>query len=89
MKNWISTRAFSRGREIDMKAIEALELGKDCGLDDVLFAMFNVELHSANLFCYDEIDSELKELSTDFNRLWALGGNLEMSIDDAIELMNS
>ena len=72
-----------------MKAIEALELGKACGLDDVRSAMENISIHSANLFTYGAIVCEIGELAVDFCRLWDLGGSLDMPIVDAIELMNS
>lgn len=72
-----------------MKAIEALELGRDCGLDDVRSSMENISIHSSNLFPHGTIVYEIGELAVDFCRLWDLGGSLDMSIVDAIELMKS
>ena len=72
-----------------MKAIEALELGKDCGLDTVWSALENINVHATNLFPHNEITHEITELIIDFNRLWDLRGYPEMSIEDAIELMEA
>ena len=45
-----------------MKFIEALEMGVACGLNTVTEAVRNVEIHSTNLFIYEKISSEFKEL---------------------------
>ena len=72
-----------------MKLIDVLELGSDCGLEDVGEAMLNVDLHAPSLFTYSEMDSELNEMYAGYHVLVLLGGGMEMSIDDAIKLMKS
>ena len=72
-----------------MKLLNALEIGLDCELTDVSESMMNIEIHAPSLFAYSELANELDEMRIDFDRLVECGGNPEMSIVDAIELMNS
>lgn len=72
-----------------MKLIDVLELGSDCGLEDVGEAMLNVDLHAPSLFAYSEMDSELNEMYAGYHALVLLGGSMETSIVDAIELIKS
>ncbi len=45
-----------------MKIQTALEVAKDCGLETVGEAIFNIKLHAVNLFSYSDIQKELAEL---------------------------
>jgi len=45
-----------------MNLKEAIEMGKECGLDTIEECITNVEIHAVNFFPYDKIDEELKEL---------------------------
>lgn len=72
-----------------MKLSEALDFGIDCGMDCVGDAILNVDLHAQNIFPYAKINDELNEMYSGYHELVKLGGDMEMSIVDAIELMNS
>ena len=45
-----------------MKLAEAIEIGKECGLETIEEFILNIELHSVSLFSYDKIREELNEL---------------------------
>lgn len=45
-----------------MKLIKALELADDCGLGTVMEAMHNVQIHAPQLFTYETMNDEYKEL---------------------------
>ncbi len=49
-----------------MKFKEALEIGKDCGLDTVSEAILNIRMRAINIFDYGEEQSEYNELIEDF-----------------------
>ncbi len=51
-----------------MKLVDALSLGKECGLHKVSECVFNVELHALNIFSYIEMFNELKELHDDVEK---------------------
>lgn len=48
-----------------MKLKDCLEIAHDCELKTIKEAIFNVELHSINLFTYENIREELHELYDD------------------------
>lgn len=69
-----------------MKLLEVLLLGKDCGLETVSEAVYNVELHAINLFIFSEIQREIRELYLaveENNYSW------EDELLDVIEKLNS
>lgn len=41
---------------------EACEIAKECGLETIGEAIYNIELHACNIFAYGEISEELEEL---------------------------
>lgn len=45
-----------------MKLAEAIDIGKECGLETIEESILNIELHSVSLFLYDKIREELNEL---------------------------
>lgn len=45
-----------------MKIQTAIEIAKDCGLETVGEAIFNIKLHAVNLFSYPDIQKEIEEL---------------------------
>ena len=45
-----------------MKIQTAIEIAKDCELETVGEAIFNIKLHAVNLFSYSDIQKELAEL---------------------------
>lgn len=69
-----------------MKLYDALNLGKDCGLETVNEAISNVEIHGTSLFLYIEMDKEYHELYNGLeDYIIKIGGSLEDSIDNAIK----
>ena len=72
-----------------MKMLDALVLGEECGLETVLEAIENVEMHCCNLFPYSEIEHEIEEMRADISGFWKRGIYLEMPVAEAIELMKS
>lgn len=48
-----------------MKLLAAMELGIACGLTTIDECVYNVELHAMQLFCYTNVEDELKELTTE------------------------
>ncbi len=67
-----------------MKLKEALEIGRDCGLDTVSEAILNIRFHAMNIFAYDEERLEYNELIEDFEQSEF---DLEDSIDDCLKKM--
>lgn len=45
-----------------MKIQTALEVAKDCGLETVGEAIYNVKIHAGSLFSYSDIQKEIEEL---------------------------
>lgn len=73
-----------------MRLKKCLEIGRDCGLKTVRDSYVNIDLHAINIFKYDEIYKELKELSDEFNVLYKEGKlNADTSIEDALEILNN
>ena len=72
-----------------MKMLDALVLGEEYGLETVLEAIENVEVHCCNLFQYSEIEHEIEEMRADISEFRKRGIYLKMPIVDAIELMKS
>lgn len=50
-----------------MKLQQALETARDCGLETVGEAIYNINIHAPNLFSYDKMNDELKELSNEWD----------------------
>lgn len=67
-----------------MKLIDALELGKDCGLATVGEAVLNIDFHSSNLFSYSEIEEELSELYNEAHSYVTFVGKISDFIPEAI-----
>lgn len=65
-----------------------LEIAQSCELNTVGEAIYNIELHSTNLFSYDEMDGEFDELYGEYDE-FSLSKNItkETSIDDALDLL--
>ncbi|MDU4051162.1 MAG: hypothetical protein E7H33_09620 [Clostridium perfringens] len=61
-----------------MKLKRAIKIGKDCGLETIGEAIYNVDLHATNIFDHDKIEEELKELYNDFK-------NSGLNEDDLLE----
>ena len=73
-----------------MRLKKCLEIGRDCGLKTVRDSYVNIDLHAINIFKYDEIYKELKELIEEFNNLYNEGKITgDTSIDDALEILNN
>ena len=51
-----------------MKLNEAIDLGKECGLETIEECLLNVELHSTSLFAYSKLNQELTELYEDLEK---------------------
>ncbi|MGV2640064.1 hypothetical protein GNF86_01230 [Clostridium perfringens] len=49
-----------------MKLKRAIKIGKDCGLETIGEAIYNIELHASSMFDFDKIQEEIKELHNDF-----------------------
>lgn len=69
-----------------MKFETCLEIAKDCNLETVGEALFNIRLHSGNLFAYSEIKNELEELQKEFEQFEI---SKETKVNDALELCKS
>jgi hypothetical protein len=68
-----------------MKFKTALEIAQDCGLETVGEALYNIKLHAANVFDYNEIQTEYDELCDDYKELSKkYGFSLETKIDDIV-----
>jgi len=61
-----------------MKLKEALEIAKDCGLEDVGESLYNITMHAMSIFNYNEEKQEIEELFKDFK-------NSGFKKDDTIE----
>ena len=61
-----------------MKLKRAIKIGKDCGLETIGEAICNIELHATNIFDFDKIQEEIKELYNDFK-------NSGLNEDDLLE----
>jgi hypothetical protein len=53
-------------KENMMKLKQAIEFAEACGLETLGESVYNIDLHSTNIFVYDEIGKELTELYTDY-----------------------
>lgn len=69
-----------------MKLKEAFEIANACGLTDVGEAILNIEFHACNIFNYDEIPKELKELYEDLRNF---GLNEDDKIKNALNIINN
>ena len=67
-----------------MKLKSALEIGMDCDLETVGEALFNISIHRPNLFSYEEMDEEIKQL---FREYMASGFKDETLIKEALNQM--
>lgn len=45
-----------------MKLIDACRIARDCGLNTIGEAVFNIDLHAISIFSYEDITKELNEL---------------------------
>lgn len=45
-----------------MKLIDACRIARDCGLNTIGEAVFNIELHAISIFLYEDIPKEMNEL---------------------------
>lgn len=61
-----------------MKLKRAIKIGKDCGLETIGEAIYNIELHATNIFDFDKAQEEIKELYNDFR-------NSGLNEDDLLE----
>ena len=52
-----------------MRLNEAIEFGKECGLETVEECMRNVEIHAISLFKYEDINKELNEMHDEWKAL--------------------
>jgi len=59
-----------------MKLKTAIEIAKDCGLKTVDEAMDNINYHAMNVFAYENITKELKEMYDDFKNSGMSGDEL-------------
>ena len=51
-----------------MKLQEAIEIGKECGLETIEECINNVTFHSTSFFAYDELEAECDELYEDLKK---------------------
>lgn len=51
-----------------MKLKTALKIGLECGLTNVEEALYNIRIHSMNIFKYEEETKELMELADDLKQ---------------------
>lgn len=65
-----------------MKLKDALLIGKDCELTTLDEAMYNIQLHSMNIFSYSEEEVELQELYIEYKKSKF---TLDMTIDECLE----
>jgi hypothetical protein len=49
-----------------MKLTQALQIAKDCGLETIGEAIYNIAIHAGNIFNYGEEITEYEELCKDF-----------------------
>ena len=66
-----------------MNLIDAVEIAKGCGLETIGEAIYNIRLHSGNIFNYGEEVSEYKELCANFKEYSEkYGYTLDTEIDE-------
>jgi hypothetical protein len=68
-----------------MKLYNALDLGRNCGLETVSEAILNVEIHCSNLFSYDEMDKEFDELYSELEDYIIIGGSFKDNVNEAMK----
>jgi hypothetical protein len=56
-----------------MKLKEAIKIGKDSGLDTIEECILNISHYCMNIFTYEEINMEMKELFEDLNEYLKTG----------------
>lgn len=59
-----------------------LEIGKDCGLETVGEALYNIDLHAMNIFDYSKIVMELEHLKLQADDLYS---KTNFTSDSAVE----
>ena len=64
-----------------MKLKDAIEIAKDCGLETVGEAIYNIKIHAGNLFLHGEEQKEYDELLVDY---WKSDYELETEIKDVV-----
>lgn len=69
-----------------MHLLTALDIGKECGLSTISESIYNVDLRAGQIFAYDEIVKELKQLYSEWNTIKL---NSEFTFDSSlIEVMD-
>ena len=68
-----------------MKLYNALDLGRECGLEAVSEAIINVEIHCGNLFSYDKMDKEFDELYSELEDYIKIGGSFKDNVNEAMK----
>lgn len=61
-----------------MKLKRAIKIGRDCGLETIGEAIYNIELHASSMLDFDKAQEEIKELYNDFK-------NSRLNEDDLLE----
>lgn len=71
-----------------MKLIKALELAEECGLETVIEAFRNVQIHADQLFTYETMNDEYREILNEWFLLDDDGlFNYKSSVRDVLEWM--
>lgn len=52
-----------------MKLVEAIDIGKACGLDSIEECVDNIVIHAGSFFAYSEMNKELDELISEYDNL--------------------
>ena len=69
-----------------MHLLTALDIGKECVLDTIGEALYNIDLRAGQIFTYNEINEELKQLYSEWNTIKL---NSEFTSDSSvIEVMD-
>lgn len=73
-----------------MKLIKALELAEECGLETVIEAFRNVQIHADQLFTYETMNDEYREILNEWFLLDDDGlFNYKSSVRDVLEWMRN
>lgn len=73
-----------------MKLIKALELAEECGLETVIEAFRNVQIHADQLFTYETMNDEYREILNEWFLLDDDGlFNYKSSVRNVLEWMRN
>lgn len=72
-----------------MRLKTALEIAEDCALETVGEAVYNIKIHSINLFNYSDINKELAELYDELSYCETLNITENTNILDGLAILNS